>query len=83
MIYQKQVAHKDGNCKLYNKPKCDITRFITNNKLKYSKKIQLQLVNQPAKAWIDIKKISGLPQSKTTTAKANPFTPDDLNTFFT
>jgi len=42
-------------------------------------KVQLQIVNKPAKTWTEIKKISGLPHCKATTAKSNPFTPDDLN----
>ena len=63
MIDKKQAALKDGNRKLYNKLKRDITRSLTNSKQNYSKKIQQQLVNTPAKAWTDIKKISGLPTS--------------------
>ena len=49
----------------------------------YSLKIQRKIVKEPAKAWTDIKNISGLPTNATSSNKPNPFTSDDLNTFFT
>ena len=82
MLEQKQAAHDDGNRKLYNELKRDISKSITIAKRDYSAKIQQQLAKEPAKAWTDIKKISGLPSNTNTTTKQNPFAADDLNTFF-
>ena len=45
--------------------------------------MQQHLAKEPAKAWTDIKKLSGLPTSNSTTTTKNNFTPDELNTFFT
>ena len=82
MLEQKQLAHDNGNRKLYNKLKRDISKAITVAKKDYSTKIQQQLAREPAKAWTDIKKISGLPSNTNTTTKQNPFAANDLNTFF-
>ena len=84
MIDQKQDAHKDGNKKLYHKLKNNITKEIKKSKQKYCGKIQKHLINEPARAWKDIKKLSGLPTA-TSTSDDNPppFQPDELNTFFT
>ena len=83
MIDHKQDAHKSGNRKLYNKLKRNIKNAMKLAKENYSHKIQRKLAKEPAKAWTDIKKISGLPTNATTSNKPNPFTSDDLNTFFT
>ena len=82
MIEQKQEAHKNGNRKLYHKMKRLISTEMKKSKKSYSLKIQQHLANEPAKAWTDIKKLSGLPTNTTTPVKNN-FTPDKLNTFFT
>ena len=61
MIDHKQDAHKSGNRKLYNKLKRNIKNAMKLAKENYSHKIQRKLAKEPAKAWTDIKKISGLP----------------------
>ena len=82
LIDQKQDAHETGNKKLYHKLKRLITREMKKSKKDYSLKIQQHLAKEPAKAWTDIKKLSGLPINNSAPVK-NDFTPDELNTFFT
>ena len=50
--------------------------------MEYSKRIQQHLINERARTWKDIKKLSGLPTSTSTTHHEIKFQPDDLNTFF-
>ena len=82
LIDQKQDAHQSGNKKLYHKLKKLVTKEITKSKVEYSKRIQQHLINEPARAWKDIKKLNGLPTSTSTTDQEIKFKPDDLNTFF-
>ena len=82
MIDQKQHAHQSGNKKLYHKLKRSITKAIKKSKQEYSNKIQQHLIQEPARAWNDIKKISGLPTNDTTPTTNITFQPNDLNNFF-
>ena len=82
MIEAKQTAHQNGNRKLYHKLKNKITKEMKKSKMKYSNKIQQHLANDPAKAWTDIKKLSGLPATTTATDHDFKYTADELNTFF-
>ena len=55
---------------------------MKKSKMKYSNNIQQHLANDPAKAWTDIKKLSGLPATTTATDHDFKYTADELNTFF-
>ena len=82
MIEAKQTAHQDGNRKLYHKLKNKITKEMKKSKMKYSNNIKQHLANDPAKAWTDIKKLSGLPATTTATDHDFKYTTEELNTFF-
>ena len=58
LIDQKHYAHQIGN-KNYHKLKRNVSTTIKKSKQEYSAKIQQHLVNEPARAWNDIKKLSG------------------------
>ena len=82
MIDAKHKAHLAGNKKLYHKLKRQISKENKKSREHYSKKIQQHLANDPANAWNDIKKISGLPTNATQPATHINIKPDELNKFF-
>ena len=57
----KHQAHEDGNKKLYNKIKKKLSKAMKKSRAKYTHKIQEHLADDPANAWNDIKKLTGLP----------------------
>ena len=82
LIDEKQQAHVDGNKKLYHKLKKKLTRGMKKSRAKYTHKIQEHLADDPANAWNDIKKLTGLPPKNSNSPIDNSFSPDDLNSFF-
>ena len=65
MIDAKHIAHRSGNKKFFNKLKKQIAKAIKESRAIYSSKIQERLATDPADAWSDIKKLSGLPPKHT------------------
>ena len=82
LIDQKHYAHQTGNKKLYHKLKRNVSKAIRKSKQEYSAKIQQHLINEPARAWNDIKKLSGLPANDTSPTNNTNFQPNELNNFF-
>ena len=82
LLDQKQDAFASGNKKLFHKLKRNIRKAIQTARKDYTRKIQQHLIDEPAKAWSQIKKISGLPREKTTPADKIQHSSDELNKFF-
>ena len=81
LIEQKQTAHHTGNKKLYHKLKKVITKRIAKSRVEYARRTQQRLISEPAQAWKDIKKLSGLPSRNSSDCDIK-YKPDELNTFF-
>ena len=82
MIDEKHDAHKAGNTKLYHKLKKKVSKETKKAREGYSLKIQQHLAHDPANAWNDIKKISGLPTNNSQSQPDINYQPDELNNFF-
>ena len=68
--------------KLYHKLKRNVSKAIKKSKEESSTKIQQHLINEPARAWYDIKKLSGLLSNNTSPTNNTNFQPNELNNFF-
>ena len=82
LVKLKHQAAKANDRKLYHKLKRDIGKAIKHSRRHYTKRIQEQMANQPARAWNDIKKICGLTTDAPLTQTDACHSPDELNTFF-
>jgi hypothetical protein len=83
MVKDKHLAHRTGNPMLSNLLKKQIKRAIVRAKRDYTSNINNCLVNEPAKAWRNIRRLGGL-INPTTTSSSSVIKeePDTLNSFF-
>ena len=82
LVSQKHQAKLNGNTKLKHKMKKEINREMIKAKKKYTTKIQTNLAKDPAKAWTDVKKLSGLTTDPPVITPTPIYSPDELNNFF-
>ena len=82
LIGLKQDAHMRGDKKLYHTLKHQITRDMHRQRKEYIKNVQQHLVKEPAKAWHEIKKISGLTADISKPSIDIPYSPDAMNKFY-
>ena len=81
LISSKHEAFQNGDLKTYNKLRHKIRRDIIKSKKLYNKRIQERMVDEPKRAWSDIKCLAGM-QSRKTSQKPCDIPPDELNQFY-
>ena len=82
MIDWKHDAHKNGNKKLHHKLKKRVSKENKKAREEYSLKFHQHLASDPANAWNDKKKISGLPTNNSKSQPDINFQPEELKNFF-
>ena len=82
LVKLKHQAAKANNRKLYHRTKRQIGKEMLESKRLYTKRIEEQLAKQPASAWSDIKKLSGLSTKSSSTNSNSTLTAEELNNLF-
>jgi hypothetical protein len=79
LVDEKTRAFQSGDRNAYQKLKRQVHRDIYHSKKKYTKNIQEKLANEPARAWTDIHKLSGMWNDTSTEGDMCDIDPDKLN----